>query len=94
MGLPIYVYLSLCNATRTVYRYQPPPGTSLNTQPLAREIVACPEIYVDNFELDFIDAMRPAFNTLWNAVGHPQCDRYDDIAKWKASNPYKLDWGS
>lgn len=92
MGLPVYVYLSLCNATHTVYRYQPPSSDVVNTQPLGREIVVCPEIYIDNFKLDLIDAMRPAFNTLWNAVGLLQCDRYDDIAKWKASKPYALKW--
>lgn len=92
MGLPVYVYLSVCNASRTVHRYVAPYGNFSDTAPLAREIVACPEIYIDNFELDLIDAMRPAFNTLWNAVGHLRCDRYDELAKWKASNPYALNW--
>jgi Putative DNA-binding domain len=92
MGLPIYVYLSICNATRTVHRYQPPYGNFAETSPLTREIVACPEIYIDSFEIDLIDAMRPAFNTLWNAVGHLRCERYDDLTKWKASNPYALKW--
>jgi hypothetical protein len=86
-AFPVYVYLSICNATRTVYRYQPPNGS-------VREIVACPEIYIDNFQVDLIDAMRPAFNTLWNAVGHLQCERYNDLARWKESNPYALDWRS
>jgi hypothetical protein len=61
---------------------------------LVREIVACPEIYIDNYELDLIDAIRPAFNKLWNAVGHLRCERYDDLARWKASNPYALNWTS
>jgi hypothetical protein len=60
--------------------------------PLGREIVALPEIYVDNFGADVIDVMRPAFNTLWNAVEFLGCDRYDDLPKWKASNPYALSW--
>jgi Schlafen, AlbA_2 len=64
MGLPVYVYLSLCNGSSTVHRYVASYGNFAETQPLGREIVACPEIYVDNFELDLIDAMRPAFNTL------------------------------
>ena len=91
LGLPLYVYLSICNATRTVHRYAYYGGWT-DTPPLAREIVACPEIYIDNFELDLIDAMRPAFNTLWNAVGRLRCERYDDLAKWKASDPYALNW--
>jgi Putative DNA-binding domain len=92
MGLPVYVYLSICNATRTVHRYAPYRGTVAETAPLGREIIACPEIYIDNFELDLIDAMRPAFNTLWNAVGHAHCERYYHLAKWKSSDPYALNW--
>ena len=92
LGLPIYVYLSFCNATHIVHRYAQPYGNFADTAPLAREIVACPEVYIDNFEIDLIDAMRPAFNTLWNAVGQMRCDRYDDLVNWKASNPYALNW--
>ena len=51
-----------------------------------------PEIYIDNFDVDVIDVMRPAFTTLWNAVGFSSCDRYNDVAKWKGSNPYALRW--
>jgi hypothetical protein len=90
LGLPIYVYLSLCNATRTTHRYATDMGDFTHTQPVGREIVVCPEIYIDNFELDLVDAMRPALNTLWNAFGRLQCERYDNLARWKASDPYAL----
>lgn len=60
--------------------------------PLSREIVSLPEIYIDNFDVDVIDVMRPAFNTLWNAFGFMACDRYDNVGQWKASNPYALRW--
>jgi hypothetical protein len=92
MGLPVYVYLSICNATRTVLRYETTYGNFAETSPLGLEIVTCPETYIDDFEIDLIDAMRPAFNTLWNAVGHLRCERYDYLAKWKASDPYALNW--
>jgi len=59
---------------------------------MSREIVAMPEIYIDNFEADVIDVMRPAFATLWNVVGFRGCERYNDVAKWKAANPYALTW--
>ena len=51
-----------------------------------------PEIYIDRYDVDVIDAMRPAFNTLWNAFGFRTCDRYDNLEKWKASNPYAPWW--
>jgi hypothetical protein len=94
MGLPVYVFLSLCNATHTVHRYGTRNDGVVETRPLGREIVVCPEIYIDSFEVDLIDAMKPAFNTLWNAVGHLECERYSDIELWKASDPYNMNWRS
>ena len=93
LGLPVYIFLSLCNAARINYRYADASGMGWHeSHPLSREIVSMPEIYIDKFDVDVIDAMRPAFNTLWNAVGFMSCDRYDDVARWKASNPYELWW--
>jgi Putative DNA-binding domain len=93
LGLPVYVFLSFCNATRVVYRYGDASGMGWQeSRPLSREIVTMPEIYIDKFDIDVIDVMRPALTTLWNAVGLVSCDRYNDVAKWKASNPYSLTW--
>ena len=93
LGLPVYVFLSFCNATRVVYRYDDGSGAAWNdSRPLSREIVSLPEIYIDRFDVDVIDVMRPALNTLWNAVGFQGCDRYNDLVKWRDSNPYALTW--
>ncbi|ACB95926.1 putative transcriptional regulator [Beijerinckia indica subsp. indica ATCC 9039] len=93
LGLPVYIFLSLCNATRVVYRYADASGVGCHdSRPLSREIVSVPEIYIDDFNVDVIDVMRPAFTTLWNAVGFLSCNRYDDLARWKSSNPYALTW--
>ncbi len=77
MGLPAYVFLSLCNVSNTVYRYAPPGGGFQETERLGREIIALPEIYIDSFDIDVAKAMRPAFNVLWNAFGQYHCDVYD-----------------
>lgn len=93
LGFPIYIFLSLCNASRVVYRYSDPSGLGWHeSRPISREIVVMPEVYVDSFDVDVIDLMQTSFNVLWNAVGFLSCDRYDDVAKWKASNPYALKW--
>jgi hypothetical protein len=92
LGLPVYVFLSFCNATRIVYRHADPIGMWNDSNPLSREIVAMPEIYIDNYDVDVIDVMRPAFTTLWNAVGFLECDRYSEVPKWKAENPYSIRW--
>ncbi|MBY3097533.1 AlbA family DNA-binding domain-containing protein [Rhizobium laguerreae] len=85
MGLPAYVFLSLCNASNTVYRYPVPGGGFQEADPLGREIIALPEVYVDSFDVDVTKAMRPAFNVLWNACGHHHCDVYDANGEIPAS---------
>ncbi|MEF0944307.1 AlbA family DNA-binding domain-containing protein [Rhizobium sp. BR 362] len=77
MGLPAYVFLSLCNASNSVYRYEPPGGGFQETEPSGRDIIALPEIYIDSVDVDVAKAMRPAFNVLWNAFGRYHCDVYD-----------------
>jgi hypothetical protein len=93
LGLPVYIFLSFCNAARIVHRYADASGMGWHeSRPLSREIVSMPEIYIDKFDVDVIDVMRPAFTTLWNAFGFQSCDRYNDVTRWKASNPYALRW--
>jgi hypothetical protein len=93
LGLPVFVFLSLCNASQVVYRYVDPTGLGWHESvPVKREIVAAPEIYIDDFSADVIDVMRPALNTIWNAYGFSYCDRYANVDAWKASNPYALRW--
>lgn len=93
LGLPVYIFLSFCNAARVVYRYADASGMGWHdSHPMSREIVAMPEIYIDDFAIDVIEVMRPAFATLWNAVGFMGCERYNDVARWKAGNPYALRW--
>jgi hypothetical protein len=82
LGLPVYIFLSFCNAARVAYRYADASGMGWHdSRPLSREIVSMPEIYIDKFDVDVIDVMRPAFTTLWNAFGFQSCDRYDDVTR-------------
>jgi len=84
-GLPVYVFLSLCNAMKTVYRHSPDGLGWSDTRPVGCEIAALPEIYLDGYDVDVSSVMRPVFNVLWNAVGLPQCDMYDGQGKWRGS---------
>jgi hypothetical protein len=81
LGLPVYVFLSLCNATKTVYRYSPEGVGWQETKPLGREIAAFPEVYVDSFDVDVPAIMRSVFNVIWNAFGLAQCEIYDGRGK-------------
>jgi len=65
-GLPVYVFLSLCNASQCYYRHSLERIAWVDDGPLGRELVALPEIYVDSFDTDVPAVLRPAFNMLWN----------------------------
>jgi hypothetical protein len=85
-GLPVYIFLSLCNAAKTVYRHSPEGLGWTETPPLRREIAVFPEIVVDSFDVDVPAVMRPAFNMLWNAFGLFQCDMYDGQGEWRGQS--------
>jgi hypothetical protein len=82
-GLPVYIFLSLCNAAKTVYRHSPEGLGWTDTPPLGREIATFPELCVDSFDVDVPAIMRPMFNMLWNAFGFLQCDMYDSQGNWR-----------
>jgi hypothetical protein len=82
-GLPIFIFLSLCNAAKTVYRYSPEGLAWTDTPPLGREIATFPEIYVESFDIDVPTTMRSVFNMVWNAFGLFQCDMYDGQGNWR-----------
>jgi hypothetical protein len=84
-GLPVYVFLSLCDVAQCFYR-NAPEGFWVDNGPLGRDFVALPEIYVESFDIDVPTIMRPAFNMLWNAFGLLQCDMYNQQGQWKGSN--------
>lgn len=82
-GLPIYVFISLCNASQTVYRHSQEGIGWHESNPIGREIVSLPEVYMQNYDLDVPSALHPVFNVLWNAVGLTQCDMYDSHGQWR-----------
>jgi hypothetical protein len=82
-GLPVYAFLSLCDVGQCYYRYSPDGAGWSDTGPLNREILALPEVHIDNFRTDVPTLMRPVFNVLWNAFGFQQCEMYDGRGVWK-----------
>lgn len=81
-GLPISINLSICNASKTVTRYEVPGGGYGETGPAGREILAVPEILLHDADVDIPAIMLPAFDMLWNAFGRERCDAYDSGGKW------------
>jgi hypothetical protein len=85
MGLPVYIFLSLCSADRVVYRHAPEGMGWSDTRPMGRSVVALPEIQIDSFDVDVPAALRPVFNVLWNAFGFGLCDMYDGQGKFRGA---------
>jgi hypothetical protein len=82
-GLPVYAFLSLCDVSQCYYRYNPDGAGWSDTGPLNREILALPEVFIDNFKVDVPTLIRPVFNMLWNAFGLQRCDMYDGQGQWR-----------
>lgn len=85
-GLPVYVFLSLCNVAQCYYRHSPERIAWVDDGPLGRELVALPEIYIESFDANVPAALRPAFNMLWNAFGFLRCDMYDAQGRWSRNS--------
>ncbi|VBT21506.1 AlbA family DNA-binding domain-containing protein [Burkholderia pseudomallei] len=85
-GLPIYVFLSLCNAEKTVYRHSPEGFGWHETKAIGRNIIALPNVYLEDYDVDVPTVLRPIFNVLWNAVGLLQCDMYDNHGQWRKND--------
>jgi hypothetical protein len=85
-GLPVYVFLSLCNVAQCYCRHGPERIAWVDDSPLGRELVALPEIYIESFDADVPAALRPAFNMLWNASGFLRCDMYDAQQRWSGNS--------
>ncbi len=54
------------------------------TAPIDRDILYLPDCLVDCFgeAVSYHSAMRPAFDALWNAVGYPAAEFFDEAGAW------------
>jgi hypothetical protein len=84
VGLPIFIFLSLCGMSRCFFRTPTEYSSSgyYERGPLQTDIVALPEATIDTDPADIPGAMRSSFNTVWNAFGHPMCDKYNVKGEW------------
>lgn len=49
---------------------------------IERDTLIIPEVVIEEFECDFYEIMRPAFDSVWNAAGWPRSMNYDKDGKW------------
>jgi hypothetical protein len=51
-------------------------------QPIDRNDLSLPEIYIDAFDTNIQHALKPAFDTVWNAAGWPRSMNYSEEGGW------------
>jgi len=82
---PLFVMLSLLKVRGYTIIGPQPSYASRLVHPIDRDDLIVPEIVVETFNSDITLLMRPAFDTVWNAAGHPRSMNYDSEGKWKGS---------
>ncbi len=53
--------------------------------PIMETTLDLPEVLIENYgsEIDFQRALCPAFNSLWNAAGHPKSEYFTETGEWR-----------
>jgi hypothetical protein len=83
LGFPLFVFLSFCGMKGCVLRARTEFGGGYYAaRPLREDVIALPEATLDSDSTDVPAAMRLTFNTVWNAFGFGQSDKYDNRGKW------------
>lgn len=57
-------------------------STGLDYQPIDRDVAILPEVQVGSFDEEVPTAMKPIFDAVWNACGHPRSYNYTENGTW------------
>ncbi len=84
VGVPIFIFLSLIGMSRCYFRTPSEFSASsfYDYGPLRTDVVALPEATVDGDPADIPRVMRSSFNTVWNAFGLAQSNKYNAQGEW------------
>jgi hypothetical protein len=83
-GVPIFIFLSLIGMSRCFFRTPMEYASQgfYDYGPLRTDVVAQLEATADSDPADIPRVMRSSFNTVWNAFGLPQSDKYNAQGDW------------
>lgn len=84
--LPIFAFLTLTG----VKGYWMGTGRRLSHDEQLRidkDVLLLPETIVDDYGVKVEELLRPCFDSIWNACGHPKSMNFDEDGKW-ADNRY------
>lgn len=79
---PVFLFPSLVEmeTAGVIFSHRWHVGTGL--RPFYRGEVLLPEVYVETFDADPGQLLRPVFDALWNAVGQQASPSYDADGSW------------
>ncbi len=55
---------------------------ALDSHPIERDVAILPEVHFESFDEDIPTVMRPIFDAVWNACGHPRSFNYTQDGIW------------
>ncbi|MBI2862421.1 MAG: ATP-binding protein [Chloroflexi bacterium] len=76
---PIVVVVSLLGVAGRKMHKSRDPFWRLEGQPIDRDELLLPDIWIDDFDCDLPAKLKPAFDALWQAAGWPRSLNYDTI---------------
>ena len=53
------------------------------TYTIDRDALLLPEVVIESYDVSPEEALRPCFDSIWNACGFPKSLNYDDDGKWR-----------
>ena len=78
---PIWCLITLTGVKGASVRYS---NYYLHTQhSIDRSVLQLPEFVVDDLDSSPVEILRPAFDLIWNAMGHPSSFNFDKDGKFK-----------
>jgi len=79
---PLYVMLSLLGVNGYSMGVNPRMSRARQGYPIDRDNLILPELKVDAFGLDPAEAMKPTFDSVWNAAGYSRSLNYSAEGVW------------
>jgi len=81
--LPIIVFLTLVGVKgylMTTGRWR---LSVSETAQIDRDVLLLPEIFIESYDVDAKDILRPCFDSIWNACGYSRSLNYNEAGEWK-----------
>lgn len=79
--LPIFISVGLLNVEGYRMGVDQRYG-GITQRTIDRKHLLPPQIAITNYEINVAQALKPIFDTIWNACGWPKSINYDDMGNW------------